>query len=159
MAADSKGTDWGKLLSDLDKENKRLSSSDFYSDMKNSIENLGVTLTKSLKPGLDDMANMLEKMDSMAVGVANSFGQGRENIQQIKIALGDAFASVAELGGGFQDISEIQNAVVSDLNRSVLLSSDVYSKIFAATEVTGQGANNLIPAFKNIGVSAYGVAE
>ena len=45
------------------------------------------------------MANMLEKMDSMAVGVANSFGQGRENIQQIKIALGDAFASVAELGG------------------------------------------------------------
>ena len=84
MAADSKGTDWGKLLSDLDKENKRLSSSDFYSDMKNSIENLGVTLTKSLKPGLDDMANMLEKMDSMAVGVANSFGQGRENIQQIK---------------------------------------------------------------------------
>jgi len=45
------------------------------------------------------------------------------------------------------------------MNRAVLLSSESYSKIFAATSVTGQRGWYFVRKIQNVGTSAYGVAD
>jgi hypothetical protein len=132
---------------------------DFY----NFITSLGTksvtTFKESFLPGLREIFNTVQEVDAQAVSVAKSFGQGRENILSIKTSLVDAAYSVEALGGKFSDVAKIQNELTGTLNRAVLLSSDSYEKIFAATQVTGQEAGTLFTKFKNIGTSAYGVAE
>lgn len=105
------------------------------------------------------LAQEIQKLDVEATKVTKIFGQGRENIQNIKAAMADATASVVGLGGSYTDVTKIQETVAKDLSRNVILGGDVYKDIYAATQVTAQGAEKLIPAFKNVGVSAYGVSE
>jgi hypothetical protein len=101
----------------------------------------------------------IQRLDVEATKVTALFGQGRENIQQIKAAMADASAEVLGLGGSYEDVTKIQMAAAKDLQRNVILGGDVYKDIYAATQVTAQGAEKLLPAFKNVGVSAYGVAD
>jgi hypothetical protein len=101
----------------------------------------------------------IQRLDVEATKVTNLFGQGRENIQQIKAAMADASAEVLGLGGSYEDVTKIQLAAAADLRRNVILGGDVYKDIYAAATVTGKEAKELLPAFKNVGVSAYGVAE
>ncbi len=129
---------------------------DFISTLgKKSVE----TFTESFVPGLKSILNTVQEVDAQAVAVAKSFGQGRENILSIKTSLVDAASSVEALGGKFSDVADIQTSLVKSLNRAVLLSSDSYESIFATIKVTGQEAGTLFTQFKNIGVSAYGVAD
>lgn len=133
--------------------------SDFY----NFITSLGSksvqTFKDSFLPGMREILNTVQQVDSEAVRVAKSFGQGRENILSIKTTLVDAANSVEALGGKFEDVAKIQTSLTGVMNRAVLLSSESYSKIFAATSVTGQEAGVLFEKFKNVGTSAYGVAD
>lgn len=101
----------------------------------------------------------VQRLDVEATKVTALFGQGRENIQQIKAAMADASAEVLGLGGSYEDVTKIQVAAAKDLQRNVILGGDVYKDIYAATQVTAQSAERLLPAFKNVGVSAYGVAD
>jgi len=105
------------------------------------------------------LAQEIQKLDVEATKVTKIFGQGRENIQNIKAAMADATASVVGLGGSYTDVTKIQETVAKDLQRNVILGGDVYKDIYAAQQVTAQGVEKLIPAFKNVGVSAYGVSE
>lgn len=132
---------------------------DFY-DFITSLGTKSVeTFTESFLPGMRTILNTVQQVDSEAVKVAKSFGQGRENILSIKTTLVDAANSVEALGGKFEDVAKIQTDLTGVMNRAVLLSSDSYSKIFATQQVTGQNAGELFNKFKNIGTSAYGVAE
>jgi hypothetical protein len=137
---------------------------DFYSFFTKKIFSTGEgsfldTALKSLIPDAKTILNTFQEVDSEAMKVAKSFGQGRENVLGIKQTLVDAAPAIEALGGKFDDVGKIQTSLVSNLNRAVLLSTDAYSKIYATTEVTGKKADELLPAFKNVGVSAYGVAE
>lgn len=101
----------------------------------------------------------IQRLDVEATKVTTLFGQGRENIQQIKAAMADASAEVLGLGGSYEDVTKIQMTAAADLRRNVILGGDVYKDIYAATKVTGQEASALLPKFKDVGVSAYGVAD
>lgn len=140
-----------------------ISTAETVSDFYNFITSLGSksveTFVDSFKPGMREILNTVQQVDSEAVKVAKSFGQGRENILSIKTTLVDAANSVEALGGKFEDVAKIQNALTGVMGRAVLLSSESYSKIFATTSVTGQEAGLLFEKFKNIGTSAYGVAD
>ena len=132
---------------------------DFY----DFISGLGTrsvkTFTESFLPGMQQILNTVQQVDSEAVRVAKSFGQGRENILSIKTTLVDAASSVEALGGKFEDVAAIQNSLNDAIKRNVLLSSESYEKLFAAQEVTGVKTGEMFNAFKNVGTSAYGVAE
>ena len=138
-------------------------SGETVQDFYDFISTLGTrsvkTFAESFVPGLRQILNTVKEVDAQAVAVAKSFGQGRENILSIKTSLVDAASSVEALGGKFSDVAAIQTSLVGSLNRAVLLSSDSYESIFATTQVTGQEAGRLFTQFKNIGVSAYGVAD
>ena len=110
-------------------------------------------------PGLQNLLNTVQEIDADATKVAKSFGQGRDNIGGIKMALVDAATSVEALGGKFGDVATIQTNLIDTLGRAVMLTSDSYDDIFAAQQVTGVESKTLFENFKNIGVSAYGVAD
>ena len=132
---------------------------DFY-DFITSLGTKSVkTFTESFLPGMREILNTVNQVDSEAVKVAKSFGQGRENILSIKTTLVDAANSVEALGGKFENVAEIQNSLNESIKRNVLLSSESYAKLFAAQEVTGVKTGEMFTAFKNVGTSAYGVAD
>jgi hypothetical protein len=101
-----------------------------------------------------DASSILGQIDQIEKGateVAKSFGQGREQITAIKGALADAVESVTVLGGGWNDILEIQKGVTAEINRNLILSSDSYDKLYATKEVTGRGIGELTKGFKDAG--------
>ena len=133
------------------------------SDFFDFVKQLGTKSTEAFfgnfAPGLRSIVNTIGEIDADATKVAKSFGQGRENIGGIKMALVDAATSVEALGGKFGDVAKIQTDLTSSLGRAVMLTSESYDDIFATQQVTGIESKRLFDNFKNIGVSAYGVAE
>ena len=49
----------------------------------------------------DQINKVLLGVDKSATSIAKSFGVGRENIAQLKIAMGDAYVEVAKMGGKY----------------------------------------------------------
>jgi hypothetical protein len=107
----------------------------------------------------DAMYKIMKDLDEGAHNVAKSFGQGREAIAGLKVAMGEAVTSVELLGGEFANIVEIQKEVGNTLGRNILLNSDAYAKLFAAQEVSGQKAQDIVSAFKDAGISAYNASK
>jgi len=94
-------------------------------------------------------------LDNKAHEIAKSFGQGAEAISGLKASMADAVTSVELLGGTFANIAQIQKGVGETLGRNVLLNSDAYAKLFAAAEVSGQKAEDIVGSFKDAGIAAY----
>ena len=132
---------------------------DFFSFFTGFTQTAAETISGSILPGAKQVLNVFQQIDSEAVKVAKSFGQGRENVLSIKQILVDAAPAVEALGGSFEDVGKIQMALTDTLKRNVLLSSESFEKLYATQEVTGKKVAELLPAFKNVGISAYGVAE
>lgn len=108
---------------------------------------------------LQDMRDVLLYVDREASNIAKSFGSGRENIVQLKIAMADAFVEVSKMGGTYKDIAAIQGKVSQDLGRNVILQSDTIEKLFATQQVTGQNAEVVTKSFKDAGMSASFASE
>ncbi|MFZ8934903.1 MAG: hypothetical protein ACO2ZP_13500, partial [Bacteriovoracaceae bacterium] len=99
------------------------------------------------------------ELDQLSSNINKSFGQGRELYREIKTTITDAVKGVEALGGDLGKTAEIQLDVSRTLGRNVILQSDSFKDLYAAQQVTGKGAGELVSAFKNIGVSTYQVAE
>lgn len=127
--------------------------------LKKSLESIAHIFTTNLAPSADQFKGVLLLIDKSASGIAKSFGQGRENIQQLKIAMSDAYAEVARMGGKYSDIAGIQGKVAADLGRNVILQSDTIEKLFATQQVTGQNAEVVTKSFKDAGMSALHATE
>ena len=144
-------------------EDKNKKAGDVVETADVFFTNFGKKLEQSFASMIDvsfpTVMQEIQKLDVEATKVTASFGQGRENIQNIKAAMADATASVVGLGGSYTDVTNIQLKAAEALNRNVVLGGDVYKDIYAASKVTGQQADALFPKFKDVGISAYGVAE
>ncbi len=116
-------------------------------------------INKKLKEETFGIKGFITEMDTLSVKVLNSMGQGREIINALSQSMGEALSDVTRLGGKLSDIQKIQSEAVSSLGRNVILNSKVYDDLFAATKVTGKEASEIIPAFKNIGVSLYNASS
>jgi hypothetical protein len=101
------------------------------------------------------IASAVEQVDNAAVNIAKSFGQGRENVLGLSQAMAGAVREVTLLGGNFESIAKIQKEVGEGLGRNLILTTDSYEKLFAASEVTGQSAKDIVTFFKDAGFSAY----
>ena len=107
----------------------------------------------------DQINKVLLGVDKSATSIAKSFGTGRDNIGQLKIAMGDAYVEVAKMGGKYSDIASIQGKVSGDLGRNVILQTETIQKLFAVQQVTGQNAEVITKSFKDAGMSAYLASE
>lgn len=105
------------------------------------------------------VAKKLAEVETGATEVAKTFGQGREQITAIKAAMAEAVTSVTLLGGGFQNIVDIQNQIGRTLGTNLILNSQSYEKLFATTSVTKQSASDLTKNFKDAGYSVYAIGD
>jgi hypothetical protein len=130
---------------------------DIFSSLNQAFESALSKVGKAMTDNLNTtvIAKTILDLDDAAVAVAKSFGQGRENVIGIKQAMADAYISVVGLGGELQDIQKIQTDVASSLGRNIVLASDSFEKLFAASQVTGKGAGEIVGKFKDAGFSAY----
>ncbi len=108
---------------------------------------------------LEQMNKVILGVDKSATAIAKSFGTGRDNIVQLKIAMGDAYVEVAKMGGKYSDIASIQGKVSADLGRNVILQTETIQKLFAVQQVTGQNAEVITKSFKDAGMSASFASE
>jgi hypothetical protein len=141
----------------------QVSETAFSDYLKNFSKKLEESLSSVVKGVVDgDVAYLLDevkRLDVEASKVTASFGQGRENIQNIKAAMADASASVLALGGSYEQITAIQVDASNALKRNVVLGSEVYDDIFAASQVTKTSTADMVSKFKDVGVSVYGVSD
>ena len=130
-------------------------------DKLQKVPGIGKELAEAFSSNfnIDKIIAEIETLDEKATSVANKFGVGRESILAIKQGMADAVESVTLLGGNLGKIVEIQKQVSDELGRNVVFQSESYAKLYAATEVSGASAKEIVQSFKNIGVSAYNAAS
>ena len=135
--------------------------SDSIFDKLQKVPGIGKELAEAFSSNfnIDKIIAEIETLDEKATSVANKFGVGRESILAIKQGMADAVESVTLLGGNLGKIDEIQKQVSAELGRNVVFQSESYAKLYAATEVSGASAKEIVQSFKNIGVSAYNAAS
>lgn len=121
-----------------------------------SLKEFKLALETNTIKGIKEMR---VELDLLASGINKSFGIGRELSKEIETTLTSAVKSVEALGGDLKSTANIQSEVSKTLGRNVILQSDSFKDLYAAQQVTGKGADQLVSAFKNIGVSTYQVAE
>ena len=116
---------------------------------------LGGSLSKVL-----DSTTIVNALDDVDVGmtkIINTMGGGRELSYLIKNNIAGAFTDVKLLGGSLDDIVKIQQDLVNNTNKQVVLQKEYYDDLFATTQVTGEYAGTLINAFDNAGKSVYDI--
>ena len=128
--------------------------------MSKNYLKIGTEVMKNL-PILKDLTNQfltsIESMEDAAVTVAAQFGQGRENIVNIKAALNDATDSLRSVGVGIEEAlgkaKEIQTEFSKTIGRNALLTSDSFGQIEAMTKVTKQSVSTITNSFADAGIS------
>jgi hypothetical protein len=128
-------------------------SGDLFDSIKGLVDEMKSSLERAISP--IEISKTIEEVDNGAVRIAKSFGQGRENVLGLSQAMAGAVREVTLLGGGFQDIVDIQDKIGIALGRNLVLSTDSYEKLYAAQSVTGQQAETIVSAFKDVGISVY----
>ena len=116
-------------------------------------ESFGKAFSDAIDPG--KIMGVIIDVDDKTSEVIKKFGQGRDQIDKLKISMSDAVVEVTKLGGGFDDILSIQNKVSDSLGRNLVVSSEAYKDLFAAQEVLGPMAESLVVDLKDVGISLY----
>lgn len=127
---------------------------------------LGAEVMKNL-PVLKDLTNQfllsIESMENSAISVAKQFGQGRENIVNIKAALNDATDSLRSVGVGMEEAmgiaQNLQTEFSSAIGRNALLSSESFGQIQAMAEVTQSNVGTITKSFADAGISILQAGE
>jgi len=153
------GDDDGNLENSKSAQDEFTQMNTSAASLKSALDSIANIFTSNLAPSAEQVKGTLLLIDKSAAGIAKSFGQGRENIQQLKIAMSDAYSEVARMGGKYSDIAGIQGKVAADLGRNVILQSNTIEKLFATQQVTGQNAEVVTKSFKDAGMSALYATE
>jgi hypothetical protein len=126
-------------------------------NISDGLSNIGESLGKAFTDAIDyrQISKIIEDVDEKTTGVIKKFGQGRDQIDNLKISMSDAVVEVTKLGGGFDAILKIQNQVSDSFGRNLVVSSEAYKDLFAAQEVMGPMADSLITDLKDVGISLY----
>jgi hypothetical protein len=96
-------------------------------------------------------------METNAIEIAKQFGQGRENIVNIKIGLAEASDSLVKVGVNIKEAineaGKIQKTFSESIGRNALLTSESFGQIKAMTDVSGQSVKQLTEGFADAGIS------
>jgi hypothetical protein len=113
-------------------------------------------LTKQFTTAVGDMENA-------AINVAKQFGQGRENILNIKAALTDATDSLTAVGVSITQAISIAGKLQTDFSKAIgrnsMLTSESFGKLHAMTEATGQNLVTITTSFADAGMSVLQAGE
>ena len=101
----------------------------------------------------------LVSIDQQFASVMKTMGVGAGLSNTIKDNLSKGAFAILELGGDIKDATALQNEVVEQLNKNIVLSEDMYQKLYATVKVTGVASGELISAFDSAGMSLSHITE
>jgi hypothetical protein len=101
----------------------------------------------------------LVTIDQQFASVIKTMGVGAGLSNAIKDNLSKGAFAILELGGDIKDATSLQNEVVEQLNKNIILSEDMFQKLYATTKVTGVASGELISAFDSAGMSLTHITE
>ena len=121
------------------------------------LTDIGKKLGQAFKDAIDPskIMDVIINVDNKTTEIIKKFGQGRDQIDNLKISMSDAVVEVTKLGGGFDDILDIQRNVSDALGRNLVVSTEAYKDLYAAQEVMGPAASTLVTDLKDVGISLY----
>ena len=106
-----------------------------------------------------DFVDAFERVGSFAREVNNTFGQSRERINEVKVALTDALPSVVRLGGDLGAVGETIGQVAEASRRNVVANTEDIEKLYASSKVLGAGIKEISDGFLNVGVGIEQVGK
>jgi hypothetical protein len=125
---------------------------------------------KSFKSAFSDATKVAKEfgdaiynLEDAAVAVAQQFGQGRENVVNIKAALNDASDSLIKVGVSITEAlakaQKIQTDFSGAIGRNALLTADSFGKIQSMSDVTKVSVDTLTTGFADAGISIINAGE
>ena len=130
---------------------------DSAKQITDGINDIGKRIALAFTRAIDpvEINNAINEVDKGASELIVKFGQGRDQILNLKASMTDAVIEVTRLGGGFDDILRIQKSVSETLGRNLVISSEAYKDLYAAQKVMGPMADSLVKDLKDVGISLY----
>ena len=106
-----------------------------------------------------DFVEAFERVGSVAREVNNTFGQSRERINEVKVALTDALPNVVRLGGDLGAVGDTISQIAEASRRNVVANTEDVQKLYASTKVIGGSVQEIADAFLNVGVGIEQVGK
>jgi hypothetical protein len=106
-----------------------------------------------------DFIDAYERVGSVAREVNNTFGQSRERINEVKVALTDALPGIVRLGGDLGAVGETIGQIAEASRRNVVANTEDVEKLYATTKVIGSSVKEIADSFLNVGVGIEQVGK
>ena len=106
-----------------------------------------------------DFIDAYERVGSVAREVNNTFGQSRERINEVKVALTDALPGIVRLGGDLGAVGETISQIAEASRRNIVANTEDVEKLYATTKVIGGSVKEIADSFLNVGVGIEQVGE
>lgn len=108
----------------------------------------------------DFLAKDLMEFDTRSAQIARNLLQGKDAAFGIRQAFALGAEAIASMGGDIKDVAAIQQSILESTQRNILVSdTETFEKIYAAQQLTGQGAERLLRTYKDIGISSFDAAQ
>jgi hypothetical protein len=117
-------------------------------------------MAKKINPFSSDVIlGYIKSIDDLSSKMSAQFGVGEKMAQTMRAAAADSLDSMQALGATITEVERLQVSVAQNLGRNVLLSAEGAKSLYASYLVTGQEVTKMVSNFKDVGLSAYDVAE
>ena len=119
------------------------------------------TIAKILKDNLnpDIIVSITQQIDKSTSELSKKMGISLESSNEFRRAMSDAYSDVRKLGGSFTDIVDTQKAVIDNLGRNLVLSTEYHDDIYRSSKLMNTTSDELIKKFTNVGTSLYNIDE
>lgn len=143
-------------------EGQDLSASFDLNSILTSIKSFGSSITDLGK----NFTDAFNSMENAVIRLSTSFGGGRGFADTITQTMAAAQIGVSELGGGLEDIANIQKGVIKTLQTQTILNEESFKDLYAASDLLSDGTKStsetyaaLTKNFVNAGYSIYDVSK
>jgi hypothetical protein len=101
----------------------------------------------------------LVTIDQQFNSIMQNMGVGRGYSEAIKDNLSKGAYAVLKLGGDIKAATALQNEVVDAFGKNIVLSEDMYAKLYASAKVSGVASKELLEGFEKAGMSMSHITE
>ena len=116
-------------------------------------------IKKATTINVEDFKEAFERVGSVAREVNNTFGQSRQRINEVKVALTDALPNVVRLGGDLGNVGETIGQIAEASRRNVVANTEDVQKLYATTKVIGGSVKEIADGFLNVGIGIEQVGK
>jgi hypothetical protein len=117
-----------------------------------SIEEALKRIKESMKIDLTTFTQAVVDMREGARQINNVFGQARQRIDEISIAVADAIPRIERLGGSQEDAINTIKEIAEATRKNIIASTEDVEKLYSIGKLIGDDVNDIVKNFTNVGI-------